>query len=241
MKVTWNRSWKRNGGSLKILYFWIVVWKCSKLNHVCKGLGNDALLVGEWVGRWAGGAVIYSDKSKNSPAVLQFKLSHIEFFTLASMTQRTKSIVIQIISLKQHVICFEALRISLYARFFRHFNYWCVLACLWLYLTWGSFTSWICKNEGLTNTPHPKNICVGRTSQQALIWKWILSGKARWLAKGNLEEMPHINDSNSHENHGSPESTYHMAIHMYYFPPNKHLTCFTAFCVSLWNLFLKSW
>jgi len=49
---------------------------------------------------WVGEQVergIYSDKSKNSPAVLHFWLSYIEFFTLASMTSEEKSIVIQIV------------------------------------------------------------------------------------------------------------------------------------------------
>lgn len=49
---------------------------------------------------------------------------------------------------------------------------------------------------------------LGEQVNKALIWKRILSGKARWLAKGNLEEMPHINDSNSHEDTALSESTY---------------------------------
>ena len=80
---------------------------------------------------------------------------------------------------------------------------------------------------------------LGEPVNNTLIWKCILSGKARWLAKGLLEEMPHINDSNSHEGTTLSESTI-CAIHMYYFPPNKHLTCFTASCLFMRIYFYKA-
>ena len=49
-----------------------------------------------WVGDQVEGG-IYSEQSKNSPAVLHFWLLYIEFFTLASMTSEEKYTVIQIV------------------------------------------------------------------------------------------------------------------------------------------------
>ena len=51
-------------------------------------------------------------------------------------------------------------------------------------------------------------------------------GKPKWLAKGNLEEMPHKSNSNYHK--GAPQwlclsKSVHVSTHMYSFPPNKHL------------------
>ena len=55
------------------------------------------------------------------------------------------------------------------------------------------------------------------------------SDKARWLDKGNLEEMPHISDLNYHDCTILSESTC-MSIHTYciLFPANKCFTFFTA-------------
>ena len=41
-------------------------------------------------------------------------------------------------------------------------------------------------------------------------------GKARWLAKGDLEEMLHPSDSNNHEGMTLSEPT-HVSVHMYCF------------------------
>ena len=56
-----------------------------------------------------------------------------------------------------------------------------------------------------------------------------------WLAKGNLEEIPHKSNSNCHEasTQGLPSESASVSIHTYctLFLPNKHFTCFTTFCL----------
>lgn len=67
-------------------------------------------------------------------------------------------------------------------------------------------------------------------------------GKSKWVAKGNLEEMPHISYLNFHE--GTiflslrlvPGSIY---TYCSLSPPNKHFTCFLTFCLC-GNFFLQS-
>ena len=51
-------------------------------------------------------------------------------------------------------------------------------------------------------------------------------GKSRWLAKWNLEEMPHISDLNYHNG-----LTLLVCLCLFthtIFPPNKYFTCFTS-------------
>ena len=64
-------------------------------------------------------------------------------------------------------------------------------------------------------------------------------GKARWLVKGNQEEIPHMSDSNYHEGVTLSLSPPMCLSPSTLFPPNKHLTCFTTLCgkvflQSLW-------
>ena len=66
-------------------------------------------------------------------------------------------------------------------------------------------------------------------------------GKAKWLAKENQEEMPHINDSNHHEGMTLSESALCVYPHVLYpFPPNKHFTCFISFHLC-GNSLLQNW
>ena len=58
-------------------------------------------------------------------------------------------------------------------------------------------------------------------------------GKARWLAKGKPEEMPHKSDSNYNEGATLPLSPPICLSTRTLFPPNKHYTCFTALCLSV--------
>ena len=57
--------------------------------------------------------------------------------------------------------------------------------------------------------------------------------KSKWLAKGNLEEMPLISDSNYNEGTTLQLSLWVcLCVYphiLYFFSPNKHLTCFTTF------------
>ena len=59
--------------------------------------------------------------------------------------------------------------------------------------------------------------------------------KSEWLAKGNLEGMPHKSDSNHHEGTTLSEPTQ-VCIYTYctLFPPNKHLF---HYFLSLWEFF----
>ena len=67
-------------------------------------------------------------------------------------------------------------------------------------------------------------------------------GKSKWVAKGNLEEMPHISYLNFHE--GTiflslrlvPGSIY---TYCSLSPLNRHFTCFLTFCLC-GNFFLQS-
>ena len=63
-------------------------------------------------------------------------------------------------------------------------------------------------------------------------------GKARWSAKGNPEEMPHISDSSYHKGATLSLSLLLCLSTHTLFPPNKHFTCFTAFHLC-GNSFLK--
>ena len=65
-------------------------------------------------------------------------------------------------------------------------------------------------------------------------------GKARWLAKGNPEEMPHIRDSNYHRNATLSLSPPVCLSTRTPFPPNKHFTCFTTFHFFVEIHFLQS-
>ena len=62
--------------------------------------------------------------------------------------------------------------------------------------------------------------------------------KAGWLGNEKLEGMPHLSDLNYHGVRLFSESA-HVSIHTYFFPPNKHFTCFIAFC-RCGNSFLQS-
>ena len=66
-------------------------------------------------------------------------------------------------------------------------------------------------------------------------------GKPKWLAKGNLEEMPHKSSSNYHK--GAPQwfsKSVHVSIHMNYTLFLLINTCFNTF--HLWgSSFLQSW
>ena len=58
-------------------------------------------------------------------------------------------------------------------------------------------------------------------------------GKARWLAKGNLEETPHISDLNCHKG-----ATFwvHLCVYPYVlfsFPPNKHFISLLSVFVGI--------
>ena len=65
-------------------------------------------------------------------------------------------------------------------------------------------------------------------------------GKAKWLAKGNLEEMPLISDLNYYECATLSESAcVSLHTYLYFFPPNKHFTYFTTFRLC-GNSFLQS-
>ena len=63
-------------------------------------------------------------------------------------------------------------------------------------------------------------------------------GKARWLAKGNPEDMPDKCDSDDHE--GATLSPPVCLSTRTLFPPNKHFTCFTTFRLCE-NSLLHSW
>ena len=57
-------------------------------------------------------------------------------------------------------------------------------------------------------------------------------GKARWLAKGSLEEMPHKSDSNYHE---GKTLWAHLGVHPHisFLPPNMYFSCFSTFCLNM--------
>ena len=61
--------------------------------------------------------------------------------------------------------------------------------------------------------------------------------------KETQKKYPHTSDWNCHEGttQDSPSESDHVSINMYCspFPPNKHLTCFTTFCLC-GNYFLQS-
>ena len=59
--------------------------------------------------------------------------------------------------------------------------------------------------------------------------------KWKWLAKGNPEEMPHVNGSNYQAG-----ATLWVSTRTYAFPANKRVLCFITFCLH-GNLFLQSW
>ena len=65
-------------------------------------------------------------------------------------------------------------------------------------------------------------------------------GKARWLAKGNLKEMPHISDSNYHEGATLSLSPAVCLTTHTLFPPNKHFPCFTTFQLFVEIYFYKA-
>ena len=65
-------------------------------------------------------------------------------------------------------------------------------------------------------------------------------GRARWLAKGNLEEMPWKSDLNYHEGVALLEST-HVAIHIYCTLLLLINTWFHNFLSLCGNSFLHSW
>ena len=64
-------------------------------------------------------------------------------------------------------------------------------------------------------------------------------GKARWLAKGNMEEMACISDSNSHKRVTLSLSSPVCLSTRTLFPPNKHL--FHYFPSLCGNSYLHSW
>ena len=65
-------------------------------------------------------------------------------------------------------------------------------------------------------------------------------GKARWLAKGNPEEMPRISDSNYHEGMAISLSPPVCLSTCTLFPPNKCFTWFTTFHFFVEIHFLQS-
>ena len=66
------------------------------------------------------------------------------------------------------------------------------------------------------------------------------SGKARWSARGNPEEIPHMSDSSYHEGATlSLSPPVCLSTHTL-FPPNKHFTCFTTFCLFVGIHFYKA-
>ena len=65
------------------------------------------------------------------------------------------------------------------------------------------------------------------------------TGKSKWLAKGDPEEMPHISDLNYHKGTTLSLSPPVCLSTCILFPPNKHFTCFTTFHLC-GNSFLQS-
>ena len=144
------------------------------------------------------------------------------FYTLNSSLwllwlQRRNTLSFKLFSFKSNMSFAFKLWRFLFVLGFQTFNYDVSWHVFGFFLLEVHSTSWICRHGGLINAPIQKISMsnLGEPVNNALIWKWILSGKATWLAKGNLKEMPHINDSNSHEGTSLWVHPY-VPIHGYY-------------------------
>lgn len=85
------------------------------------------------------------------------------------------------------------------------------------YLQASSLESIPCRDARAQEDPQVKPNTDSRIRQQLL---------------DNLEETPHISDSNHHKRHSLLRLVL-VSIHSTLFPPNKHFICFTTFCPSL--------
>lgn len=67
-------------------------------------------------------------------------------------------------------------------------------------------------------------------------------GKAEWLVKKNLEEMPRKCDSHYHRGCDSLSLSSPMCLstRTFFFPPKTHFPCFTTFCPYVEILFYRA-